>query len=132
MPHDSAVIAIVAVGLGVAFVLGVVAARLRLSPIVGYLVAGIVVGPFTPAYVADAGVARQLAELGVILLMFGVGLHFSLEDLAEVRRVVVPGAVTQIAVTGSVGALLARWWGWNATRSWSDTALVFVSSTGRS
>ena len=111
MPHDTAVIATVAAGLGVAFVFGVVAARLRLSPIVGYLLAGVVIGPFTPGYVADAGVARQLAELGVILLMFGVGLHFSIEDLAEARRVVVPGALAQIGITGTVGAAVARAWG---------------------
>ncbi|HET7456521.1 MAG TPA: cation:proton antiporter [Gemmatimonadaceae bacterium] len=111
MPHDSAVIATVAVGLGVAFLFGVVAVRLRLSPIVGYLLAGVVVGPFTPGYVTDAGVARQLAEVGVILLMFGVGLHFSLEDLAEARRVVVPGALAQIGITGSVGTAIGHAWG---------------------
>lgn len=111
MPHDTAVIATVAVGLGIAFVFGVAAVRLRLSPIVGYLLAGVVVGPFTPGFVADAGVARQLAEMGVILLMFGVGLHFSLADLAEARRVVVPGALAQIGITGSVGTAVGRAWG---------------------
>ena len=123
MPHDTAVIATVAAGLGVAFVFGVVAARLRLSPIVGYLLAGVVIGPFTPGYVADAGVARQLAELGVILLMFGVGLHFSIEDLAEARRVVVPGALTQIGITGTIGAAVARMWG----MSWGGAVVLGLS-----
>src|ERR1041385_2309770 len=107
MPHDSALIATVASGLGVAFVLGLLAARLKLPPIVGYLLAGIAVGPFTPGYVANAGLASQLAEFGVILLMFGVGLRFSLQDLADVRRVVVPGALAQILITGSLSATVA-------------------------
>jgi len=113
LAHDTALIATVAVGLGVAFVLGLVATRLGLPPLVGYLVAGIVVGPFTPGFVADAGLARQFAELGVVLLMFGVGLHFSLSDLAAVRRVVVPGAIAQTVITGTVVALLGHTWGWD-------------------
>ncbi|HEX4936948.1 MAG TPA: cation:proton antiporter, partial [Gemmatimonadaceae bacterium] len=112
MPHETALIATVAAGLGAAFLLGLVAVRIGLPPLVGYLIAGIVVGPFTPGYVADQQLAGELAELGVILLMFGVGLHFSVRDLAVVRRVVVPGAVTQMAVTASVGALLGLAWGW--------------------
>jgi CPA2 family monovalent cation:H+ antiporter-2 len=94
-------------------VLGLIATRLGLPPLVGYLVAGIVVGPFTPGYVADAGLARQFAELGVVLLMFGVGLHFSLRDLAAVRRVVVPGAILQTVITGTVVAVLGHRWGWD-------------------
>ncbi len=93
--------------------LGLVATRLGLPPLVGYLVAGIVVGPFTPGFVADAGLAQQFAELGVVLLMFGVGLHFSLSDLAAVRRVVVPGAIAQTVITGTVVALLGHTWGWD-------------------
>ena len=112
MPHETALIATVAAGLGVAFLLGLVAVRIGLPPLVGYLIAGIVVGPFTPGPQVDPGLAKQLAELGVILLMFGVGLHFSVRDLAVVRRVVVPGAITQMAVTASVGALLGLTWGW--------------------
>jgi CPA2 family monovalent cation:H+ antiporter-2 len=112
MPHETALIATVAAGLGAAFLLGLVAVRIGLPPLVGYLIAGIVVGPFTPGPQVDPGLARQLAELGVILLMFGVGLHFSVRDLADVRRVVVPGAITQMAVTASVGALLGLTWGW--------------------
>ena len=111
MPHDTALIATIAMGFGVALLLGLLAARLGLPPIVGYLVAGIVVGPFTPGLKVDGGMASQAAELGVILLMFGVGLHFSLRDLMTVRKVVVPGALMQIAVTGTLAALLGRWWG---------------------
>lgn len=123
MPHDTLLIATVAAGLGVAFVLGLLAVRLKLPPIVGYLLAGVVVGPFTPGFVADAGLAKQLAELGAILLMFGVGLHFSLRDLAAVRRVVVPGALLQTFITGSVGVALGRAWGW----SWGGAVVLGLS-----
>lgn len=119
MLHETALIAIISVGFGLAFVFGFLAAHLRLPPLVGYLVAGVVVGPFTPGFVAEAGLARQLAEIGVILLMFGVGVHFSLRDLLAVRRVAVPGAVVQIAVAATAGALLARWWGW----AWGASAV---------
>src|SRR5216684_3398892 len=93
MSHGSSLIAIVVIGLGLAFVLGTIANRLGISIIVGYLLAGVAVGPFTPGFVADQNVASQLAEIGVILLMFGVGLHFSLQDLLSVRNIVIPGAV---------------------------------------
>ena len=112
MPHDTALIATVAAGLGVAFVLGLLAARLRLPPIVGYLAAGVLVRPIAPGYLADGELGQQLAEVGVILLMFGVGLHFSLRDLAQLRRVV-PAAVAQTTITGALVALLARTWGWD-------------------
>ena len=85
-------------GLSAALLFGYLTHRIGLSPIVGYLAAGLVVGPYTPGFVADAGLAEELAEVGVILLMFGVGLHFHVEDLLAVRRVAVPGAVAQIAV----------------------------------
>ena len=85
MHHDTDLINIVAVGLGLAFIFGALANKLRLSPLVGYLVAGICVGPFTPGFVADQALANQLAEIGVMLLMFGVGLHFSLKDLMAVK-----------------------------------------------
>ena len=111
MPHDAALIATVAAGIGAAFLFGLVAVRLGLPPLVGYLVAGIVVGPFTPGFVADSGLSSQLAELGVILLMFGVGLHFSLRDLAAVRHVVLPGALAQATVTTILGAVIGRLWG---------------------
>jgi CPA2 family monovalent cation:H+ antiporter-2 len=113
MPHETALIAILAAGFGLAFVLGLLAMRLRLPPLVGYLLAGIVIGPFTPGFVADAGLATQLAEIGVILLMFGVGLHFSIEDLFSVRRIAIPGAIAQIVAATALGALVAHWWGWS-------------------
>lgn len=113
MPHDTALIGTIAAGIGLAFLLGLLAARLSLPPLVGYLLAGIVVGPFTPGFVADAGLAQQLAEIGVILLMFGVGIHFSVGDLLSVRRIAVPGAVVQIAVATGLGAVVARFLGWS-------------------
>ena len=123
MPHDSALIATVAVGIVVAFIFGVLAARIGMPPIVGYLLAGVAVGPFTPGYVADSGLASQLAELGVILLMFGVGLHFSLNDLIAVRRIVVPGALAQTAITTGVGVVIGRVWGW----TWASALLLGLS-----
>ena len=99
-------------GLGLAFILGTLANRLRLSPLVGYLMAGVIIGPFTPGFVADQGLARQLAEVGVILLMFGTGLHFSLEDLLSVRRIAIPGALGQIAVVTVLGLALSQFIGW--------------------
>ena len=108
MNHDAALIATLAGGIAAAFLLGVLAVRAGLPPLVGYLVAGILVGPFTPGYVADAGLASQLAELGVILLMFGVGLHFSIDDLVAVKRIVIPGAILQATITTFVVSMLAR------------------------
>jgi CPA2 family monovalent cation:H+ antiporter-2 len=113
MPHDTALIATIAAGIGLAFVLGLAVTRLGLPPLVGYLLAGIVVGPFTPGYVADTGLAQQLSEIGIILLMFGVGIHFSVGDLLSVRRIAVPGAAVQIALATALGAAVARWWGWS-------------------
>lgn len=110
--HDTALIATIAAGFGLAFVLGLVATRLRLPPLVGYLVAGIVVGPYTPGFVADTALAGQLAEIGVILLMFGVGLHFSIADLLAVRRIAVPGAMVQITAATVLGAIVSHFWGW--------------------
>ena len=112
MHHDTDLINIVAVGLAVAFVLGALANRLRMSPLVGYLAAGIIVGPFTPGFVADQDLANQLAELGVMLLMFGVGLHFSLKDLMEVKAIAIPGAIAQITVATVLG------WGLSAILGW--------------
>ena len=112
MHHDTDLINIVAVGLAVAFVLGALANRLRMSPLVGYLAAGIIVGPFTPGFVADQELANQLAEIGVMLLMFGVGLHFSLKDLMEVKAIAIPGAVAQITVATVLGWGLAALLGW--------------------
>ena len=112
MPHQTALLATIAAAFALAFLLGSVAARLRLPPLVGYLLAGVVLGPFTPGWVADGALASQLAEVGVILLMFGVGLHFSPRDLLAVRRVAVPGALLQMAVATGLGTALARAWGW--------------------
>lgn len=112
MPHEATLISTIAVTLAYALLGGFVAAKLRLSPIVGYLLAGIVVGPFTPGFAADTHLAEQLAEIGVILLMFGVGMHFSLRELLAVRRVAVPGAILQIAAATALGAALAHVWGW--------------------
>ncbi len=112
MHHDTDLINIVAVGLGIAFILGALANRLRLSPLVGYLAAGVLVGPFTPGFVADQTLANQLAELGVMLLMFGVGLHFSLKDLMSVKSIAIPGAVAQISVATLLGWGVALLMGW--------------------
>ena len=113
MHHDTALIALVAVGFVLACAFGYLAIRVRLPPIVGYLVAGIAIGPFTPGFVGDAGIAGQLAEIGVILLMFGVGLHFSLDTLLAVRGIAVPGAIAQIAVATAIGTVMAMSWGWS-------------------
>jgi CPA2 family monovalent cation:H+ antiporter-2 len=120
MPHETVLVGTLAAGLGLAFVFGFAAARLRLPPLVGYLLAGVALSPFTPGPVGDTAMAGELAEIGVILLMFGVGLHFSFEDLLAVRRVAVPGAAAQIAVATALGAGAARLWGW----SWG-AGLVF-------
>ena len=111
MPHTP-LIAILVAGLGLAFILGTLANRLRLSPLVGYLVAGVLIGPFTPGFVADQGLARQLAELGVILLLFGTGLHFSLDDLLSVKSIALPGALGQMALVTLLGLALAQAIGW--------------------
>jgi len=114
MEHEAPLLVTIVLGLVLAFAFGFMANQLRLPPLVGYLVAGIAIGPFTPGIVADAGVASQLAEVGIILLMFGVGLHFSLSELVAVRWIAIPGAVVQIAVATAIGAGIAIWgWGWS-------------------
>ncbi|MEA1651737.1 YbaL family putative K(+) efflux transporter [Nitrospirillum sp. BR 11164] len=112
MMHETPLIAIIVGGLGCAFVLGAIATRLRISPLVGYLLAGVILGPFTPGFVADQHLASQLAEIGVILLMFGVGLHFSLSDLMSVKLIAIPGALAQIGVATLMGMGLAHLMGW--------------------
>jgi Kef-type K+ transport system, predicted NAD-binding component len=112
MLHHTPLIATIAVGFLVAFILGLVASRFKLSPIVGYLLAGVLVGPFTPGFTADSKLAAELAEIGVILLMFGVGLHFSYRDLFAVKNIALPGAVAQIAVATLLGMGLAWVMGW--------------------
>jgi monovalent cation:H+ antiporter-2, CPA2 family len=113
MPHDTPLIATIVAGLGLAFIFGAIANRFKVPPLVGYLVAGVLVGPHTPGFVADQGLALELAEIGVILLMFGVGLHFSLKDLLSVRAIALPGAVVQIGFATALGAGLAWFLGWN-------------------
>ncbi len=113
MPHATELIATIVMGLVMAFAGGFVAIKLRLPPLVGYLLAGVAVGPFTPGYVGDQELADQLAEIGVILLMFGVGLHFSIKDLMAVRNIAVPGALGQIAVATALGMAIAHLWGWS-------------------
>ncbi|MBB6426137.1 YbaL family putative K(+) efflux transporter [Sphingopyxis sp. JAI128] len=129
MPHDTTLIGTIAAGLGVAFLMGALAHRLKISPIAGYLLAGILVGPFTPGFVADTGLAMQLAEIGVILLMFGVGLHFSLKDLLAVRRIAVPGAIAQIAVATALGTMLGLYLGWSVEGSAVFGLALSVAST---
>jgi monovalent cation:H+ antiporter-2, CPA2 family len=128
MPHHTLITTIV-VALVLAFVFGVVAQRLRFSPLVGYLVAGILISPFTPGYVADQGIANELAEIGVILLMFGVGLHFSLEDLLSVGRIAIPGAIAQIASATALGMVLAWWLGWPMSAGLVFGLALSVAST---
>lgn len=112
MPHDTPLIATIAIGLSLAFLFGMIAHRLRLPLIAGYLLAGVVIGPFTPGYVADQDIATELAEMGVILLMFGVGLHFSAKDLLAVKAAAVPGALGQIVVAALAGVALGWALGW--------------------
>ncbi|GAB3553720.1 cation:proton antiporter [Noviherbaspirillum agri] len=113
MPHDISLITTIAAALGLGLVFGMLALRLNLPPLVGYLLAGIAIGPATPGFVADMALASQLAEIGVMLLMFGVGLHFSLDDLLEVRKIALPGAVLQIAAATALGMGLAYAVGWD-------------------
>ncbi|MCU0833040.1 MAG: cation:proton antiporter [Chromatiaceae bacterium] len=113
MTHDVTLIATIALGLGLAFVLGFLAQRLRVPPLVGYLVAGVVVGPVTTGLLADGELAGQLAEIGIMLMMFGVGLHFSVADLMAVRRLAIPGAIGQIAIATAIGLGLTHTWGWS-------------------
>ncbi len=112
MPHGVGLITTIAAALGLALVLGFLATRARIPPLVGYLLAGVVIGPATPGFVADVELAGQLAEIGVMLMMFGVGLHFSVADLMAVRRIAVPGAIVQTSVATVLGAGTALLWGW--------------------
>ena len=129
MSHHTPLIATIVAALVVAFFMGALAHRLRISPIVGYLVAGIIVGPFTPGIVAHSGIANELAEIGVILLMFGVGLHFSLRDLLSVRRIAVPGALVQIAVATLLGMAMAWAMGWTMLAGFVFGIALSVAST---
>ncbi|MBC7988068.1 MAG: Kef family K(+) transporter [Luteimonas sp.] len=129
MPHNTSLIALLCMGFVLAFVLGLLAQRLRLSPLVGYLIAGIIAGPFTPGFVADQTLAPQLAEIGVILLMFGVGLHFSLRDLMAVKAIALPGALAQIAFVTALGFGFARMLGWTPLNGLVFGLALSVAST---
>jgi CPA2 family monovalent cation:H+ antiporter-2 len=129
MPHHTPLIATVVGGLVLAFILGAIANRLRISPLVGYLMAGVAVGPFTPGFVADQALAPELAELGVILLMFGVGMHFSLKDLLSVKAIAIPGAIAQIAVATLLGMGLAWAMGWGFSAGFVFGLALSVAST---
>jgi len=129
VPHESALIATIAVSLAYAFVAGFIAFRIGLPTLVGYLLAGLAVGPFTPGFVADGAIASQLAEIGVILLMFGVGMHFSVRDLLAVRRLALPGAVAQILVATALGAGVALLWGWSLAAGLVFGLALSVAST---
>jgi CPA2 family monovalent cation:H+ antiporter-2 len=113
MHHNITLITTIAAALGFGLIFGMIALKLRLPALVGYLAAGVLIGPATPGFVADVGLSSQLAEIGVMLLMFGVGLHFSIKDLMEVRKIALPGAILQIAVATLMGVGLAHWWGWS-------------------
>jgi CPA2 family monovalent cation:H+ antiporter-2 len=113
MEHSVTLITTIAAGFGLALVLGFIAERIKIPALVGYLLAGILLGPATPGFVADASIARQLSEIGVMLLMFGVGLHFSLDDLLAVKRIALPGALVQMSLATGLGMALAWWWDWS-------------------
>jgi CPA2 family monovalent cation:H+ antiporter-2 len=127
--HETGLIATITVALAFAFVGGFIATRFRLPPIVGYLLAGVAVGPFTPGFIADTHLAPQLAEIGVILLMFGVGIHFSLRDLLAVRTIAIPGAVGQSAVATALSVGVAHWWGWSLSAGLVLGFALSVAST---
>ena len=129
MPHDTSLIATIVIGLVLAFILGAIANRLKVSALVGYLLAGVLVGPFTPGFVADQTLAPQLAEIGVILLMFGVGLHFSLKELLSVWSIAVPGAIVQISFATLLGVGLSELMGWPLTGGIVFGLALSVAST---
>ena len=129
MHHAVPLITTLAAGFGLALLLGFVAVRLGLPALVGYLMAGVAIGPGTPGFVADIEIASQLAEVGVMLLMFGVGLHFSLGDLMAVRRIALPGAVVQMAVATALGTAVALAWGWSLAAGLVFGLALSVAST---
>jgi CPA2 family monovalent cation:H+ antiporter-2 len=129
MPHDTTLLTTLGAAFVLAFGFGYLAAMARLPPLVGYLVAGMAMGPYTPGFVGDVALAQQLAEVGVILLMFGVGLHFSVRDLLAVRGVAIPGAIGQIVTATLIGALLAHVWGWSLPAGLTFGLALSVAST---
>lgn len=129
MPHNVALITTVAAALGLALIMGFLALRLKIPALVGYLIAGIIIGPATPGFVADLELSSQLAEIGVMLLMFGVGLHFSLDDLLSVRRIALPGAIVQIVVATLLGIGVTALWEWNLSAGIVFGLSLSVAST---
>jgi CPA2 family monovalent cation:H+ antiporter-2 len=129
MPHDISLITTIAVALGLAMILGFIAVRLRMPPLIGYLIAGIIVGPATPGFIADVQLTSQLAEIGVMLLMFGVGLHFSIDDLMSVKRIAIPGAIIQIVLATIFGGVAGLWWGWSPGEALVFGLALSVAST---
>ncbi|MFS0850148.1 YbaL family putative K(+) efflux transporter [Novosphingobium panipatense] len=129
MPHHTPLIGTVVAGLVIAFFMGALAHRLRVSPLAGYLLAGVLVGPFTPGFVADVGLAQELAEIGVILLMFGVGLHFSLRDLLAVKSIAIPGALVQISAATLMGIGIGTLMGWGLIAGFVFGLALSVAST---
>jgi len=129
MPHETTLIATITAAFVFALGLGFIAARCRVPPLVGYLLAGILIGPFTPGFVGDIELAQQLAEIGVMLLMFGVGLHFSVKDLMAVRRIAIPGAIVQILTATLIGAGMAHFWGWGLAAGLTFGLALSVAST---
>ncbi len=129
MLHQTQLISTLAMALALALFGGAIAARVKMPPIIGYLIAGILVGPFTPGFVADKDLAAQLSEIGVILLMFGVGMHFSIKDLMEVRRIAIPGAIAQILVATGIGIGIADAWGWSLAEGLCFGLALSVAST---
>src|SRR6478672_3819248 len=129
MPQHTPLVPTIVIGIVLAFAFGAIAHRLKASPLVGYLLAGVVIGPFTPGFVADQTVANDLSEIGIILLMFGVGLQFSLEELLSVRAIAVPGAIVQIVIATALGAGLARLLGWSLGGGFVFGLALSVAST---
>src|SRR6195952_2571043 len=129
MPHETPLISTIVMGLVLAFIFGAIAHKLRMPPLVGYLIAGVLSGPYPPGVVADQSLAPELAEIGVILLMFGVGLHFSLKDLLSVRGIALPGAIVQIGFATLLGWGMGTWMGWPLGGSLVFGLALSVAST---
>lgn len=127
--HSLPLITTIAMGFALALILGLLAARLRIPALVGYLLAGVAIGPFTPGLMANVEIAQELAEIGVMLLMFGVGLHFSLSDLMRVRKIAIPGAIVQIVAATILGGCVAILWGWNSGGAFIFGLSLSVAST---
>ncbi|MEZ0288117.1 MAG: cation:proton antiporter, partial [Methylophilus sp.] len=113
MDHNLSLITTIAAAFALSLIFGLIAEKLKLPALIGYLFAGILIGPATPGFVADIEIASQLSEIGVMLLMFGVGLHFSIQDLMSVKRIALPGALVQMALATLLGMLVAHYWGWS-------------------